>query len=49
MRPALWKAGVAGLVLFILGVAAGVAAIDMLEEDGVALARAVDLPVSQHL
>lgn len=36
MRPALWKAGVAGLVLFILGVAAGVAAIDMLEEDGAA-------------
>jgi hypothetical protein len=41
MRPALWKAGVAGLVLFILGVAAGVAAIDMLEDDGVAtVARA---------
>jgi hypothetical protein len=34
MRPALWKAAVAGLVLFVLGVAAGVAAIDMLEEDG---------------
>jgi hypothetical protein len=34
MRPALWKAAIAGLVLFILGVAAGVAAIDMLEEDG---------------
>jgi hypothetical protein len=33
MRPALWKAAVAGLVLFVLGVAAGVAAIDMLEED----------------
>jgi hypothetical protein len=33
MRPALWKAALAGLVLFILGVAAGVAAIDMLEED----------------
>jgi hypothetical protein len=41
MRPALWKAGVAGLVLFILGVAAGVAAIDMLEEDEAAtVARA---------
>lgn len=36
MRPALWKAAVAGLVLFILGVAAGVATIDMLNEDGAA-------------
>jgi hypothetical protein len=34
MRTAVWKAALAGLVLFILGVAAGVAAIDMLEEDG---------------
>jgi hypothetical protein len=35
MRPALWKAALAGLVLFILGVAAGAATIDMLnEEDG---------------
>jgi hypothetical protein len=33
MRPALWKAAIAGLVLFVLGVAAGVAAIDILEED----------------
>jgi hypothetical protein len=40
MRPALWKAGVAGLVLFILGVAAGVAAIDMLgEEDAATVTR----------
>jgi hypothetical protein len=31
MRPALWKAALAGLVLFILGVAAGAATIDMLE------------------
>jgi hypothetical protein len=34
MRPALWKAAVAGLVLFVLGVAAGAAIIDMLDEDG---------------
>jgi hypothetical protein len=36
MRPALWKAALAGLVLFILGVAAGAATIDMLAEDGAA-------------
>jgi len=36
MRPALWKAAIAGFVLFILGVAAGVAAIDMLSEDDAA-------------
>lgn len=34
MRPALWKAALAGLVLFVLGVAAGAATIDMLNEDG---------------
>jgi hypothetical protein len=33
MRPALWKAALAGLVLFILGVAAGAATIDMLNEE----------------
>jgi hypothetical protein len=33
MRPALWKAALAGLVLFILGVAAGAATIDMLDEE----------------
>jgi hypothetical protein len=33
VRPALWKAALAGLVLFILGVAAGAATIDMLDED----------------
>jgi hypothetical protein len=43
MRPALWKAALAGLVLFILGVAAGVAAIDMLEEDGVATVTRADV------
>jgi hypothetical protein len=43
MRPALWKAAIAGLVLFILGVAAGVAAIDMLEEDGVATVTRADV------
>lgn len=32
MRTALWKAALAGLVLFILGVAAGAATIDMLGE-----------------
>ena len=41
MKAALWKAAVAGLVLFILGVAAGVAVIDMLgEEDGSTVTRA---------
>ena len=34
MRPALWKAALAGLVLFVLGVAAGAATIDMLDDDG---------------
>jgi hypothetical protein len=34
MRPALWKAALAGLVLFILGVAAGAATIDMLNDSG---------------
>lgn len=33
MRTAFWKAALAGLVLFILGVAAGAATIDMLTED----------------
>ena len=33
MRPALWKAALAGLVLFVLGVAAGAATIDMLNEE----------------
>jgi hypothetical protein len=33
VRPALWKAALAGLVLFILGVAAGAATMDMLNEE----------------
>jgi hypothetical protein len=46
MRPALWKAAVAGLVLFVLGVAAGVAAIDMLEEDDPATVTRAELVTS---
>jgi hypothetical protein len=33
MRPALWKAAIAGLVLFVLGVAAGAATMDMLDDE----------------
>ena len=36
MRTAVWKAALAGVVLFILGVAAGAATIDMLEGEDVA-------------
>ena len=39
MRPALWKAALAGVVLFILGVAAGAATIDMLGEGSSTVTR----------
>jgi hypothetical protein len=39
MRPALWKAALAGLVLFILGVAAGAATMDMLDEEAAPTVR----------
>jgi hypothetical protein len=43
MRPPLWKAALAGLVLFILGVAAGAATIDMLNENGGATVARADV------
>jgi hypothetical protein len=43
MRPALWKAALAGLVLFILGVAAGAATIDLLSEDDAATVTRAEL------
>jgi hypothetical protein len=40
MRTAVWKAALGGLVLFILGVAAGAATIDMLDEGTSTVTRA---------
>ena len=40
MRTAVWKAALAGLVLFILGVAAGAATIDLLDEGSSTVTRA---------
>lgn len=39
MKTAVWKAALAGLVLFILGVAAGAATIDMLDEGSTTVTR----------
>src|SRR5829696_568558 len=46
MRTAVWKAALAGVVLFILGVAAGAATIDMLEGEDAAPTAAEPVTVT---